>query len=58
MVEDIELNGVIGIARSVLEGVGNNVDVIAMTGKAALQGITNRQIILSRYWIFSPVADV
>lgn len=49
LVEDIELNVI--VARSVLEKLGNSVDV-AMTGKAALEMFTPGEYDWS-YWIFS-----
>lgn len=49
LVEDIELNVI--VARSVLEKLGNSVDV-AMTGKAALEMFAPGEYDWS-YWIFS-----
>ncbi len=49
LVEDIELNVI--VARSVLEKLGNSVDV-AMTGKAALEMFERANMTLC-CWIFS-----
>lgn len=49
LVEDIELNVI--VARSVLEKLGNSVDV-AMTGKAALEMFKRANTILF-CWIFN-----